>query len=110
MALYVALGTIGLSMAGYSVSRPGKDGEPSSMSKWIDSYRVNSQQSWEERNTMRTNIKEQAAADKHLFQTVQKSKAFELRMPEYVGGKKEKKNIPSLPSICLSLAQCAVLK
>lgn len=89
MALYIALGAIGFSMATYTVSRPGKDGELSSLAKWIDGLRADYQHTWEERNTLRTNIKDQAAADRHTFQTVEKSRGFELRMPEYVDG-----NIP----------------
>lgn len=87
MALYLTLGAIGFSIATYTISRPGKDGEPSGLTKWIDGYRAASQQSWEQRNTLRTNIKDQAAADRHTFQTVEKAPGFELRMPEYVDRK-----------------------
>ncbi|KAF3769224.1 hypothetical protein M406DRAFT_355219 [Cryphonectria parasitica EP155] len=84
LGLYFALGALGLSMFTYSISRPGKEGEASKLSQWIDSYRAQSQQTWEQRNTLRTDLKEQAAADRHLFNTVEKSKAFDLRTPELI--------------------------
>ncbi|PSR79439.1 hypothetical protein BD289DRAFT_375458 [Coniella lustricola] len=84
MALYVALGALGLSMFTYSISRPGKDGEEPKLSKWVDGFRARSQETWEHRNALRTDLKEQAAADKHLFYSVQKAKAFELRTPELI--------------------------
>jgi hypothetical protein len=65
----------------YSISRDDK----SSLAKWIDSYRAESQKTWEYRNTLRSDIKEQAARDKHLFLTSQKDPGYELRTPEYVG-------------------------
>lgn len=74
----------------YSVSRD----EKSSLARWIDSYRSESQKTWEYRNTLRSDIKEQAARDKHLFSTSQKDPGFELRTPEYVG-------IPFLPPLPL---------
>lgn len=83
MALYISLGALGLSMFTYSVSRPGKDGEQSKLSMWMDSFRAQSQQSWEQRNTVRTDALEQAAADKHTFYSVEK-RGIDPRMPEYV--------------------------
>lgn len=65
----------------YSISRD----EKSSLARWIDSYRSESQKTWEYRNTLRSDIKEQAARDKHLFSTSQKDPGYELRTPEYVG-------------------------
>lgn len=84
MALYLALGAIGLSMFTYNISRPGKDGEQPSLSKWIDSYRAESQDTWEQRNTLRSNMMDQAAADRHTFLTVEKAE-YQLQTPEYVG-------------------------
>lgn len=81
LGLYLALGAAGLSMFMYSISRD----EKSSLAKWIDSYRSESQKTWEYRNTLRSDIKEQAARDKHLFSTSQKDPGYELRTPEYVG-------------------------
>lgn len=81
LGLYIALGAAGLSMFMYSISRD----EKSSLAKWIDSYRAESQKTWEYRNTLRSDLKEQAARDKHLFSTSQKDQGYELRTPEYVG-------------------------
>lgn len=81
LGLYLSLGAIGLSMFMYSVSRD----ENSSLYKWVDSFRAESQKTWEYRNTLRSDLKEQAARDKHLFQTSQKDEGYELRTPEYVG-------------------------
>jgi hypothetical protein len=64
----------------YSISRD----EKSSLAKWIDSYRAESQKTWEHRNTLRTDISEQAARDRHLFTTSQKDPGYELRTPECV--------------------------
>lgn len=81
LGLYISLGAIGLSMFAYSISRD----ENSSLAKWIDSFRAESQQTWEYRNTLRSDLKDQAARDRHLFATSQKDPGYELRTPEYVG-------------------------
>ncbi|POS75338.1 NADH-ubiquinone oxidoreductase 17.8 kDa subunit [Diaporthe helianthi] len=80
LGLYIGLGAAGLSMFMYSVSRD----EKSSLSKWIDSYRAESQKTWEDRNTLRADLKEQAARDRHLFSTSQKDQGYELRTPELI--------------------------
>lgn len=82
MALYLSLGAIGFSMLLYNISRPAEGGEQTALAKWLDDYITSSRPTWEERNTLRTNIKEQAAADRHTFLTVEKPKAFDYRMPE----------------------------
>lgn len=68
-------------MFAYSTSR-GKD---SSLAKWIDSFMGESQKAWESRNTLRSDLKDQAARDRHLFAASQKDPGYELRTPEYVG-------------------------
>ncbi|KAG8169508.1 hypothetical protein KVR01_000253 [Diaporthe batatas] len=80
LGLYIALGAAGLSMFMYSISRD----EKSSLAKWIDSYRAESQKTWEYRNTLRSDLKEQAARDRHLFSTSQKDQGYELRTPELI--------------------------
>ncbi|KAI7783147.1 NADH-ubiquinone oxidoreductase 17.8 kDa subunit [Diaporthe eres] len=80
LGLYISLGAIGLSMFAYSISRD----ENSSLAKWVDSFRAESQKTWEYRNTLRSDIKDQAARDKHLFQTSQKDPGYELRTPELI--------------------------
>ncbi|KAI5861814.1 hypothetical protein GGS23DRAFT_575016 [Durotheca rogersii] len=66
---------------GYSVSRPGANGEPSSLSKWIQSYEYLGGE-WEVRNNLRTRLIEQAAHDKHLFNHAGRNTHIELKTPE----------------------------
>lgn len=76
------MGAVPLSILGYQVTRPGKDGEPSSMTKWLTTFDAFNES--ERRNTIRTNIVEEAAHDKHLFYYGQRNTHVELKMPEYV--------------------------
>jgi hypothetical protein len=69
-------------MFAYSISRPGANGEPSSFSKWLSQFDYFNH--WEARNTLRTELLEQAAHDKHLFLNAGKSTHVELKTPEYV--------------------------
>lgn len=64
----------------YSFSRD----ENSALVDAVKNIQIGGQKTWEERNTMRTDLIEQAAADKHMFQTVEKRRGFDLRTPEYV--------------------------
>ncbi|KAK7744908.1 hypothetical protein SLS53_003141 [Cytospora paraplurivora] len=80
-SFYGALGALGFSIALYSVSRD----ENSSLSKWIDSFRLAKVNAWEERNTLRLDMYEKASVDKHLFLTDVKAGKFELRTPELFG-------------------------
>ncbi|KAH7035208.1 uncharacterized protein B0I36DRAFT_317856 [Microdochium trichocladiopsis] len=79
-AFYVFVGAIPLSILGYQITRPGKDGEPSSMTKWLQGFDAFNET--ERRNTIRTNIVEEAAHDKHLFYYGQRNQHVELKMPE----------------------------
>ncbi|KAI2619427.1 hypothetical protein GGS26DRAFT_573108 [Hypomontagnella submonticulosa] len=81
-AFYVFAGALPASYIGYSISRPGADGEPSSLSKWLQSFDYFND--WEARNTLRTNIIEQAAHDKHLFMNAGKNMHIELKTPELI--------------------------
>lgn len=80
MALYVGLGGIGFAMFVYAISR----NEDSVLANAAKAIHIGEQKTWEERNTLRTDFIEQAAADRHLFQTVEKSKGLDLSTPEYV--------------------------
>ncbi|KUI67479.1 hypothetical protein VM1G_02798 [Cytospora mali] len=80
LALYVALGAIGFSMVTYSVSRD----KNSSLTKWIDSITTEDLNAWEQRNTLRTDIAEKAAVDRHVFSSGQKERGFELRTPDLI--------------------------
>ncbi|KAJ8112392.1 hypothetical protein ONZ43_g5406 [Nemania bipapillata] len=79
-AFYVFAGALPASIAAYQISRPGKDGEPSSFSKWLQQFDYFNE--WEVRNTLRTQMIEQAAHDKHLFLNAGESRHVELKMPE----------------------------
>ncbi|KAI3322233.1 hypothetical protein HD806DRAFT_501454 [Xylariaceae sp. AK1471] len=79
-AFYVFAGAIPASMFAYSISRPGANGEPSSFSKWLSQFDYFNH--WEARNTLRTELLEQAAHDKHLFLNASKNTHVELKAPE----------------------------
>ncbi|KAI4865575.1 hypothetical protein F4820DRAFT_419972 [Hypoxylon rubiginosum] len=79
-AFYVFAALVPASYIGYSISRPGSDGEPSAVSKWLKNFDYFND--WETRNTLRTNIFEQAAHDKHLLLYSGKSTHVELKTPE----------------------------
>ncbi|KAI1120004.1 hypothetical protein F5Y10DRAFT_283630 [Nemania abortiva] len=79
-AFYVFAGALPLSIAAYQISRPGDDGEPSSFSKWLQQFDYFND--WETRNSLRTQLFEQAAHDKHLFLNAGKSTHVELKTPE----------------------------
>lgn len=59
-------------------------GEDTSFSKWLDSFRAAELETRLERNTRMTDLFEQAASDKMLFNSQKKGPGFELRTPEYV--------------------------
>ncbi|KAJ9130245.1 hypothetical protein NKR23_g12284 [Pleurostoma richardsiae] len=80
-AFYVALAAIPTSIFVYSISRPAKDGELTSFTKFFNSFESLSK-TWEERNIVRTAIFEQAAHDKHLLYNAGRNKHVELTYPE----------------------------
>ncbi|RWA13233.1 hypothetical protein EKO27_g1869 [Xylaria grammica] len=79
-AFYVFAGALPASIVAYQISRPGADGEPSSLSKWLQQFDYFND--WETRNTLRTELFEQAAHDKHLFLNAGRSTHVELKTPE----------------------------
>ncbi|KAI1142725.1 hypothetical protein F5Y05DRAFT_365919 [Hypoxylon sp. FL0543] len=81
-AFYIFAAAVPVSYVAYSASRPGPDGEPSSVSKWLRSFDYFND--WELRNTLRTNIIEQAAHDKHLLLNAGKNPHVDLKMPELI--------------------------
>jgi wyosine [tRNA(Phe)-imidazoG37] synthetase (radical SAM superfamily) len=85
----------------YSISRPGKDGSPSSLTQWLKGFEYFRAED-EERNALRTKLIEQAAHDKHLFLNAEKNPHIELKMPEYV--------VPSVPPVALFSGRMAPLK
>ncbi|KAI1334729.1 hypothetical protein F5Y15DRAFT_400174 [Xylariaceae sp. FL0016] len=81
-AFFVFAGALPLSIFAYRITRPGADGEPSSISSWLRSFDCFSD--FEARNTLRTQLIEQAAHDKHLFLNAGKSMHVELKTPELI--------------------------
>ncbi|KAI1101124.1 hypothetical protein F4804DRAFT_317030 [Jackrogersella minutella] len=79
-AFYVFALAVPLSYLGYTISRPGADGEPSSVTKWLRTFNYFSD--WEVRNSLRTEFIEQAAHDKHLLLNSGKNPHIELKTPE----------------------------
>ncbi|KAI0116877.1 hypothetical protein F4814DRAFT_414296 [Daldinia grandis] len=79
-AFYVFAAAVPASYIGYSISRPGPNGEESSFSRWLRNFDYFND--WELRNTLRTNMIEQAAHDKHLLLNAGKNMHVELKTPE----------------------------
>ena len=80
---YVAVAAIPASVFIYSVSRASKDGEPTTIEKWLNKA-MDLSKEWERRNHNTTALIEQAAKDKHLFYNVERNRHIELSYPEYV--------------------------
>ena len=80
---YVALGSIPLVYALYTLSRPGKDGEATALENYINKFSYMTAEA-EARNTLHTAAVEQAAHDKNLLYTVDRQTNVDLRYPEYV--------------------------
>jgi hypothetical protein len=77
------MGVFGGSLLVYSISRPGQNGEQSTMHRWFEKL-ANYGTEWETKNHLMTAALEQAAHDRHLLYGVERSKNFELTYPEYV--------------------------
>ncbi|KAI5923351.1 hypothetical protein F4810DRAFT_710779 [Camillea tinctor] len=81
-SFYVFASAVPLSVLGYKITRPGPDGEPSAVSKWIAQFDYLNE--FETRNALRTQAIEQAAHDKHLFLHAGKNQHVELKTPELI--------------------------
>lgn len=80
---YITVGTVASSILVYQVSRPGEDGEESTLHKWgrkMGDFGTE----WETKNHLMTAALEQAAHDRHLLYGAERSKSHELSYPEYV--------------------------
>ncbi|KAF3015582.1 hypothetical protein E8E14_008124 [Neopestalotiopsis sp. 37M] len=82
-SFYVFIGLVPASMFFYGISRPGKNGEPSSLTNWLRGFEYFRQEDIE-RNALRTQLYEQAAHDKHLFLHAEKNPHIDLKMPELI--------------------------
>ncbi|KAI0175677.1 hypothetical protein GGR52DRAFT_323576 [Hypoxylon sp. FL1284] len=91
-AFYVFAALVPGSYIAYSVSRPGADGSPSAVTRWLASFDYFND--WETRNTLRTAIFEQAAHDKHLLMYSGKNAHVELKMPELINSGSPR-NVPA---------------
>ncbi|OAA60955.1 NADH-ubiquinone oxidoreductase [Niveomyces insectorum RCEF 264] len=80
-AFFIALAAIPASWLLYTLTRPGKDGEPAALSTYINKFSYLTEQ-WENRNTLHTAAIEQAAHDKNLLYTVDRNTHIDLRFPE----------------------------
>ncbi|KAK3693938.1 hypothetical protein B0T22DRAFT_476737 [Podospora appendiculata] len=80
-AFYIAIGAIPASMFVYSISRPGKDGQPSAVATWLEKISDNKEK-WETRAHLTTSAIQEAARDKHLFYNIERNRHIELNYPE----------------------------
>ncbi|KZF23798.1 hypothetical protein L228DRAFT_246645 [Xylona heveae TC161] len=86
-SFYFTIAAVPLSYLLYVLSRgaqeDGKTGQQTKplFTRVIDSY-SDYKERWVTRNTLHTNMMEQAAFDRNLFQSAPKSKAVDLRFPE----------------------------
>lgn len=80
-AFYVTVGTVAGSIFVYSISRTGKNGEESSIHKYLNKL-ADYKDDWETRNHLVTAAMEQAAHDKHLLFNAPRTRTIELKYPE----------------------------
>jgi hypothetical protein len=84
MPVYLTLGVIPASIFVYWISRPGQNGELSTMHKWFQKISKEYGKDWEQSNHLMTAAIEQAAHDRHLLYGAPRGRHFELTYPEYV--------------------------
>ncbi|KAL2129024.1 hypothetical protein VTI74DRAFT_8320 [Chaetomium olivicolor] len=80
-AFYLTFGLVPTSIFVYQISRPGENGELSTLHKWFEKLSDYGNE-WETKNHLMTAALEQAAHDKHLLYTAERSKHYELTYPE----------------------------
>ena len=80
---FVVLAAVPIAVGVYTISRPSADGQPTALTKVIDSY-SHYREKWAARNTLHTAMIEQAAFDRNLFQSTPGTQHVDLRFPEYV--------------------------
>ncbi|KAL2263378.1 hypothetical protein VTK26DRAFT_7017 [Humicola hyalothermophila] len=81
VGLYIAGAAILGSAFVYHISRPAENGELSALHRWMIKISDYSKE-WETKNQLMTAALEQAARDKHLFLTAERSTHYELKYPE----------------------------
>jgi hypothetical protein len=80
-AFFITMGTFVGSVFVYQISRPGENGELSTIHKWIEKI-SNYGTEWETKNHLMAAAIQQAAHDKHLLYGAERSKYHELSYPE----------------------------
>ncbi|KAH8820333.1 NADH-ubiquinone oxidoreductase 17.8 kDa subunit [Xylogone sp. PMI_703] len=78
---WFAIGLIPATVVVYTASRPSKDGSQPALSRFIDGYSSWKDQ-WTSRNTLHTNMIEQAAHDRILINSSPGSPTVNLKFPE----------------------------
>lgn len=79
---FIAVAAVPISIGIYTISRPGADGNSAGLTRLIDSYSYYKER-FAARNTLHTQMIEQAAFDRNLYQSSEGTKHVELRFPEY---------------------------
>ncbi|KAI1461623.1 hypothetical protein F4805DRAFT_412757 [Annulohypoxylon moriforme] len=79
---YVFAAAAPLSFLGYQLTRPGANGEPSSVTTWLRNFDYFN--NYEEINALRSNYIDQASHDKHLLLYAGKNPHVELKTPELI--------------------------
>lgn len=78
---YIALAAIPASYFVYSVSRPDKDGNHTTIGQWLENA-MNMKEEWAIKNHNNTAAIQAAAYDKHLFYNIERNRHVELTYPE----------------------------
>ncbi|KAL2019491.1 hypothetical protein VTK56DRAFT_9607 [Thermocarpiscus australiensis] len=79
---YLTFGVIPASIFVYTISRPGENGELSTMHKWFQKISDSYGKNWETSNHLMAAAIQQAAHDKHLLYNAERSTHYELKYPE----------------------------
>lgn len=79
----MTLAAVPLSVAAYTLSRPGEDGKPAALTEFINGF-YDYKGKYAERNALHTAMAQQAAFDRNLYQSNSGSAHIDLRFPEYV--------------------------
>ncbi|TVY39416.1 NADH-ubiquinone oxidoreductase 17.8 kDa subunit, mitochondrial [Lachnellula occidentalis] len=79
--LWILLAAIPISVGVYKMSKPDKDGKTTGLTQLMDKY-SSYKEAYAARNTLHTNMSEQAAFDSNLYKNSKGSKHVDLRFPE----------------------------
>ncbi|TVY14443.1 NADH-ubiquinone oxidoreductase 17.8 kDa subunit [Lachnellula arida] len=79
--LWVLLAAVPISVGVYTISRPDKNGKTTGLTQLIDKY-SSYKEAIAARNTLHTDMCEQAAFDSNLYKNSKETKHVDLRFPE----------------------------